>query len=189
MLQFARKRYKIKDRIRDIGRHNTCAWEKVSQKTANHADKLAAWRNIIELRRAHRQCSTDVCIKALSSTKGDVAKAITLLGSREFSYEAHFGTGIDEDLKESLNPYKSGALREESAEMIQRYQRSLANAGSTGSQGIRRAHKHLQQTLATSALLTRSAYDLESILLQSYYSKCGVVQSKGKMKSRGRQIS
>lgn len=48
-------------------------------------DKINVWRFIIELRRAHPNHNIDSCIKSLLESKGELARAITLLGIPEFA--------------------------------------------------------------------------------------------------------
>lgn len=149
-------------------------WGNVMENKGTHAEKMAIWRNVVELRRAHRQSSTELCIKALIQTQGELSKAITLLGSSEFGFQSHFGPPLEEGIKESLNPYrKASVIRDEDLELLLRQR---PNSAST-----RRAHRHLQQTLQTSAQMTRDEYDLEGIILQSYYTK-GNLQDQSKSK-------
>ena len=156
---------------------NNNSYLNVINNKGNHSEKMFVWRQIIELRRGYRHSSTELCIKALIQSNGDVSKAMTLLGSSEFSYQAHFGPPLEEDVKESLNPYhKTSTLRDEELEVLLRQR--------PNSTSMRRAHKHLQQTLQTSTQLTREEYDLETILLQSYYVKGIEKQDKNKLKSK-----
>jgi hypothetical protein len=151
-------------------------WANVMENKGTHSEKMAMWRNIVELRRAHRQSSTELCIKALVQTQGELSKAITLLGSSEFGFQSHFGPPLAEDIKESLNPYrKSSALRDDEMEILLRQRPSSST---------RRAHRHLQQTLQSSAKFTRDDYDLEGIILKSYYTK-GNVPEQSKPKGTG----
>lgn len=153
------------------------SWNNVMNNKGNHNEKMFIWRQIIELRRGYRHSSTELCIKALIQGNGDVSKAITLLGSSEFSFQSHFGPPLEEDIKESLNPYrKTSTLRDEELEILLRQRPNSAS--------MRRAHKHLQQSLITSAQLNREEYDLETILLQSYYVKSTEKQEKSKNKSK-----
>jgi hypothetical protein len=180
MTQITRRRikYKIGNKIKQSfpGNPGKC-WANVIENKGTHAEKMAMWRNIVELRRAHRNSSTELCIKALVQTHGELSKAITLLGSSEFGFQSHFGPPLPEDIKESLNPYrKSSALRDEELELLLRQR--------PNSSFTRRAHRHLQQTLQTSAKFTRDAYDLEGILLKSYYTK-GNAQEQSKPKGTG----
>lgn len=180
MIQITRRRIRNmignKSKVSVTGNTAKC-WTNVIENKGTHAEKMAMWRNVVELRRAHRHSSTELCIKALVQTHGELSKAITLLGSSEFGFQSHFGPPLREDIKESLNPYrKSSTLRDEEMEILLRQR---PNSSST-----RRAHRHLEQTLQSSAKLTRDDYDLENILLKSYYTK-GNVQEQSKPKGNG----
>lgn len=162
MLQFTRKRYKkvTKNKIDK----STGNWEKVLNDKGSPSEKMVIWRNVIELRRAYREYSTEVCLKALVKTNGDLTKAIPLLGSRDFGYQAQYGAPLPEDIKDSLNPYSRSYFTEESIEKMSK-NRSMSS-------GSRRAHRHLQESLHTrSAHFISPAYDLENIVRQSYFSK------------------
>jgi hypothetical protein len=158
------------------------SWNSVMDNKATHEEKMAVWRNVIELRRAHRHSSTELCIKALVQSQGELQKAITLLGSSEFSFQSHFGPPLEEDLKESLNPYrKSSAMKDDELEMLLRKRTVTATT--------RRAHRHLQQTLQSSAQLTtmtREEYDLEEVILRAYYTKGTPSSDQKKSKVRGK---
>lgn len=52
---------------------------------ASFEDKLTFWRKALELRRAHPQYPTDVIMKALITSKGDLQRGIILLGNVEFA--------------------------------------------------------------------------------------------------------
>lgn len=65
-------------------------------------DKLAIWRFVIELRRAHPDQSIDSCIKALLESKGELSRACTLLGIPEFAVR-HF-TELPNSLRTTLVP-------------------------------------------------------------------------------------
>jgi hypothetical protein len=47
-------------------------------------DKMSFWRGVVELRRAHKAHSTDVIIRALIDSKGDLNRSISLLGVKDF---------------------------------------------------------------------------------------------------------
>ncbi len=189
MLQFTRKRYKnVTNKKIDKSTGN---WGKVLDNKGTHSQKMIIWRNAIELRRAYREYSTEVCLKALVSANGDLTKAITLLGGRDFGYQAQYGAPLAEEIKDSLNPYTRSYNVEDSIDQAMvkiAYSRSSQH-GSTG----RRAHRHLQESLhsTNSAVynLISPAYDLENIVLQSYFSKnCVQVPApakKGRPKSGG----
>jgi hypothetical protein len=157
------------------------SWISVMENKGTHEEKMSVWRNIVELRRAHRRSSTELCIKALIQSQGELGKAITLLGSTEFSFQSHFGPPLDEEMKESMNPYrKSSIIRDEELDMLLR-QRSTTNS-------TRRAHRHLQQTLQTSAQFTtsttREEYDLEEVILRAYYTKGNQPSDSNKAKGK-----
>ena len=49
------------------------------------ADKMCIWRGAIELRRAHKVHNTDLIIRSLIDSKGDLARAIVLLGTKDYA--------------------------------------------------------------------------------------------------------
>lgn len=164
MLQFTRKRYKkISKKAIDKSSSN---WEKVLNNKGTHSEKMIVWRNVIELRRSFREYTTDMCLKALARTNGDLTKAIPLLGSKDFAYQAQYGPPLPEEMKDALNPYTKVFLTEDSIEKIMKNTRSMSS-------GSRRAHRHLHESLHTagSANYTPPAFDLENIVIQSYYKK------------------
>jgi len=48
-------------------------------------DKMALWRGAIELRRAHKVHNTDLIVRALIESAGEIGRATVLLGTREFA--------------------------------------------------------------------------------------------------------
>eukprot|EP00602_Paraphysomonas_sp_CaronLab_P003833 CAMPEP_0185039142 /NCGR_PEP_ID=MMETSP1103-20130426/35683_1 /TAXON_ID=36769 /ORGANISM="Paraphysomonas bandaiensis, Strain Caron Lab Isolate" /LENGTH=235 /DNA_ID=CAMNT_0027577913 /DNA_START=54 /DNA_END=761 /DNA_ORIENTATION=+ len=178
MLQFTRKRYKkISKKPTEKGQ---TSWEKVMTNKASHDEKMSAWRNVIELRRAYSEYTTEVCIKALLHTNGDLSSALPLLGGRDFGYQARYGPPLGENVKESMNPYSKVYLAEDSMERLIRNPRSIASHS-------RRAHRHLQESLNTGALFTRAAYDLENVVMQSYFCKTCVTQPKSGKSPKGKK--
>ena len=126
MLQFTRKRYKrVTKKKLDKSSGN---WEKVLSNQGTHAEKMIIWRNVIELRRGFPEYTSEMCLKALITTNGDLTKAVPLLGSLDFAYQAQYGPPIAEDIKESINPYTKTYLSEESMEkMMMRNSRGVSD--------------------------------------------------------------
>lgn len=52
--------------------------------TASFKETMSFWRAAIELRRAHPSHSTDMIVRALMNSEGDLPRAIVLLGSKDF---------------------------------------------------------------------------------------------------------
>lgn len=59
--------------------------ESILRDRANNDTKVALWRLVIELRKAHNNISTDILLKALIETQCDLPRAIVLIGNQEFS--------------------------------------------------------------------------------------------------------
>jgi hypothetical protein len=49
------------------------------------AEKMCLWRGAVELRRAHKVHSTDLIIKALIESAGDLSRAVVLLGTKDYA--------------------------------------------------------------------------------------------------------
>jgi len=61
------------------------SFQRVMSGHGDYEDKMVLWRLAIDLRRAHPSHTTDNCIKAILESKGDVNRAITLLGLPAFA--------------------------------------------------------------------------------------------------------
>ena len=60
-------------------------WKRLLAGDASFQEKTDLWRNIVELRRAHSY-STDICLKALLHSDGDLTRAISIIGNPEFNF-------------------------------------------------------------------------------------------------------
>lgn len=74
--------------------------------TATFEESMIFWRAAIELRRAHSIHSTDMIIKALLESQGDLARAIILLGSKDFVTKNE-KSGIPQKLRNIFLPHIS----------------------------------------------------------------------------------
>lgn len=61
------------------------SFQKVVAGEGGYEDKMVIWRLALDLRRAHPSHSTDNCIKSILESKGDVNRALTLLGLPAFA--------------------------------------------------------------------------------------------------------
>ena len=73
--------------------------ERIFNNECTYEENTAFWRSIIELRRAYRQYSTDVLIKALIENKSDVLGAIKTLGNIQFSIRNDANLSIENRLR------------------------------------------------------------------------------------------
>lgn len=48
-------------------------------------DKMAFWRGAIELRRAHKIHSTDLIVRSLIDSEGELSRAIVLMGTKDYA--------------------------------------------------------------------------------------------------------
>lgn len=60
------------------------SFRSVANETARYEETMCLWRSAVEMRKAHNAHSTDLIVKALVEGKGDLSRAITLLGTKEF---------------------------------------------------------------------------------------------------------
>ena len=137
------------------------SWRHILDGSANFEDKMAVWRNVIELRRCHRELSTDVCLKALVETHGELSRAIPLLGSKDFTIQADYRAELGVDFRNLLNPYIDNTTIKGDTLKAEKFRKL-------------RAHRHLQESLMSSSTATvPSALNLERVVLKSYYVKSG----------------
>lgn len=80
--------------------------ERIFNNECTYEENVAFWRSIIELRRAYRQYSTDVLIKALIENKNDVLGAIKTLGNIQFSIRNEGNLSTENRLKFLPEPLK-----------------------------------------------------------------------------------
>lgn len=60
------------------------SFRSVANEEAKYEETMSLWRSAIEMRKAHNSHSTDLIIKAMVEAKGDLSRAITLMGTKEF---------------------------------------------------------------------------------------------------------
>ena len=141
---------------------------------------MVIWRNVIELRRQFRDVSPEVCLKALISTNGELPKAVALLGSRDFSFYAENKASLNNDVKACLNPSQisNKALEEQyraSQSMNTSTNKLVTQSGARNGRTMR-AHRHLQETIRSSAAASleqpypEGIVDLRQLVLKCYYS-------------------
>jgi hypothetical protein len=79
----------IKNRIEIIEKSNGNARggaiDKILRGDANMEEKMYLWRSALEIRRAHSHYSTDLILKALLASTGDLSRALTLMGNVDFT--------------------------------------------------------------------------------------------------------
>jgi len=68
-----------------VAAENKERWKRLLAGDASFQEKTDMWRNIVELRRAHGY-STDVCVKALLHSDGDLTRAISIIGNPDFNF-------------------------------------------------------------------------------------------------------
>lgn len=57
----------------------------VHNSNASYEEKMTFWRSVLELRRAHGTYETEVLIKAIVASKGDLNRALVLMGNEQFA--------------------------------------------------------------------------------------------------------
>lgn len=140
--QVTRKRLIKKFIPKKEGSKDKC-WSKVIENKATRDEKMQTWRNVIELRRAYRDSDSELCLKALLATNGDLNKAMPLLGNKEFRFQADYSTPLTEDFKECLNPYVRSFLHNDEEDRNINKGATLRNINTSS----RRAHRHLAESL------------------------------------------
>lgn len=79
----------IRNRIDIIEKSNgnarSNAIDKILRGDANMEEKMYLWRSALEIRRAHSHYSTDLILKALLASSGDLSRALTLMGNVDFT--------------------------------------------------------------------------------------------------------
>ena len=116
---------------------------------------MQIWRNVIELRRAHRDTDSELCLKALLAVDGDLSKAVTLLGNKEFRFQADYSTPLSEEFKECLNPYVRSFLPNENDD------KNIAKSATLKNYTSRRAHRHLAESLLSRYAVMNISFDLQ----------------------------
>jgi hypothetical protein len=70
------------------------------------AEKMCLWRGAVELRRAHKVHSTDLIIRALIDSAGDLSRAVVLLGTKDYALLNN--SGISAKLRKLFLPTIEG---------------------------------------------------------------------------------
>lgn len=60
------------------------SFQRIVNEQASFEDRMSFWRGAIELRRAHRELSTDLLLKAMIDSRADLSRSIVLLGTKSF---------------------------------------------------------------------------------------------------------
>lgn len=60
------------------------SFQRIVNEHASFEDRMAFWRGAVELRRAHREHSSDLLVKAMIDSKADLSRSIVLLGTKSF---------------------------------------------------------------------------------------------------------
>lgn len=111
VIQLSRRRVKADERIRSdrmsVGLQPVAVeakerWKRLLAGEASFQEKADMWRNIVELRRAHGY-STDVCMKALLHSDGDLTRAISIIGNPEFNFK-YGGDKLPDDVYSMFFP-------------------------------------------------------------------------------------
>jgi acyl-CoA-binding protein len=60
------------------------SFQRIVSEQASFEDRMTFWRGAVELRRAHREHSSDLLMKAMIDSKADLSRSIVLLGTKSF---------------------------------------------------------------------------------------------------------
>ena len=70
------------------------AWESLPFGRGTYHERIALWRAVIELRRAHPHFCTDVCLRALILAEGNLQRALIIIANPEFHLSAQSGLDL-----------------------------------------------------------------------------------------------
>ena len=70
------------------------AWESLPFGRGSYHERIALWRAVIELRRAHPHFCTDVCLRALILAEGNLQRALIIIANPEFHLSAQSGLDL-----------------------------------------------------------------------------------------------
>lgn len=76
---------KAKSKKLDIIQLSSSLLKHVHNSQASYEEKMTFWRSVLELRRAHGTYDTEVLIKAIIASKGDLNRALVLMGNEQFA--------------------------------------------------------------------------------------------------------
>lgn len=139
--------------------------------TANHSDKMAIWRAIIELRRGHPYWSTHIAFKAMIESRGDLAKSLNLMADETFALknEGDVPMQLQRLFVPALSAPSSSSSKEGPLGPESSRSGSPINPGfgttfqGTGLTGLR--------NLRTSRAAGGNSLDFSPLLVRSYFSK------------------
>lgn len=60
------------------------SFQRIVNEQASFEDRMTFWRGAVELRRAHRELSSDLLVKAMIDSRADLSRSIVLLGTKSF---------------------------------------------------------------------------------------------------------
>ena len=83
----------------------TLAWESLPFGGGSYHERIALWRAVIELRRAHPRFCTDVCLRALILAEGNLQRALIIIANPEFHLSAQSGLDLSFEQKCLFLPF------------------------------------------------------------------------------------
>ena len=150
-------------------------FRKVLRGAGTHADKMAIWRAIIELRRGHPYWSTHTAFKSMIESRGDLSRSLTLMADETFALKNE--GDVPMQLQKLFVPSRpppapapsSGATRGRAGSPITTTAAAFPSPSpvkqfqGTGLAGIR--------NMRTTKVASGNALDYSSLLLRNYFSK------------------
>jgi len=83
--KISKKKASSKSKKADIVQLTSSLLKHVHNIQASYEEKITLWRSVLELRRAHGTYDTEVLIKAIVASKGDLNRALVLMGNEQFA--------------------------------------------------------------------------------------------------------
>ena len=97
------------------------AWESLPFGRGTYGERIALWRAVIELRRAHPHFCTDVCLRALILAEGNLQRALIIIANPEFHLSAQSGLDLSFEQRCLFLPFvESTPLKIEEAQVGRR---------------------------------------------------------------------
>ena len=79
------KKNTLKQKKTEVIQLSSSLLKHIHNSHGSYEEKMTFWRSVLELRRAHGTYDTEVLIKAIVAAKGDLNRALVLMGNEQFA--------------------------------------------------------------------------------------------------------
>jgi hypothetical protein len=149
-----------------VGTNGNTAFVNFLHGSASEEDKMAVWRQVLDLRRAHTHQVVEMVIKALIETKGDASRANMLLGNKDFAI-----------LNPNPLPSRTRTAFLPIADKVNR-KSSKGKGHRNGFDGIRALRDESKPDYETMGKKNKLVETTNSIVLKTYFSQKAAVSKR-----------